>query len=227
MLLIENIETWGWEAAIRGCRNPKNSWNLSDSYWQALVPKPVKPSDFKYILGPNDLRLTSQLDQAGTEHRKFLRDIHVQFDVIAPMFWWAEFDTYKIATTRNSCSKMHKIHVKPFELSDFSHEGCDDVEYASQCLAATIATCEQLRQDFNATGERRYWRALIELLPEGFNMRATWDGSMETVLNILKQRDNHKLREEWGPICSKLLVEVPYLNHYYDILKGRKDWRDE
>jgi hypothetical protein len=224
MLIIENIETWGWEAAVRGCRNPKNSWHLSDSYWVPTEAHPSKPSDFKFVLGPNDLKLTSQLDAAGTEHRKFMRTIHVQFDVVAPTFWWAEFDTYKISTTRNSCSKMHKIHVKEFVRDDFSHDGCDEVDYASEELDRIIATCERLRQDFNRTGERKYWRALIELLPEGYNMRATWDGSFETVLNILKQRDNHKLKEEWGPICSKLLVEVPYLRHYYDVLKGRKDW---
>lgn len=227
MLIVENIETWGWEAALRGMRNAKNSWNLADSYWVPLTSNPVKPSDFKYVIGPNDLKLASQLDDAGSEHRKFLRDIHVQFDVVAPTFWWSEFDTYKVATTRNSCSKMHKIHVKEFVRDDFCHEGCDEVDYASDALDRTIVACEQLRQDFNRTQERKYWRALIELLPEGYLMRATWDGSMETVLNVLKQRDHHKLKEEWGPICSKLLVEVPYLRHFYDVLKGRKEWSDD
>lgn len=217
MIKIDQLETSGWAAAIRGMRNPLNSWAKSDSYWDY----PEHPD--RFILGENDLDLACRLIKAGPEHRKFLRMIHVQFDITGPMFWWAEYDTYKIATTRNSCSKMHKIHVKPFELDDFSHEGCEDVPYAYGHMLETIEVCEQLRQDFNETKERKYWRALIELLPESYNMKATWDGSMETVLNACHQRDHHKLYEEWAPMREYLFKNTPYLKVFYDTLYGKDD----
>lgn len=220
MIQVEHIETWGWEAAIRGMRNPKNSWHLSDSYWVPLEFEPQKPSDFFYNLGDNDRKLAMSLIKAGPEHCKFLRDVHVQFDVVAPVFWYSEFDTYKVATTRNSCSKMHKIHVKPFELSDFAHEGCDKIDYALGALLATIDTCERLRNDFNREGNRDYWRALIELLPESYMMRTTWDGSLKTVLDMEHQRKGHKLYEEWRQILTKLFQKVPYLEDFYKAVYG-------
>lgn len=217
MIKIDELETSGWNAAIRGMRNPLNSWAKSDSYWDC----PEYP--YRFVLGPNDLDLACRLIKAGPEHRKFLRMIHIQFDITGPMFWWAEYDTYKIATTRNSCSKMHKIHVKPFEIDDFSHEGCEEVPYARAHMLATIQVCEQLRVSFNETKERKYWRALIELLPESYNMKATWDGSMETLLNVCHQRDHHKLYEEWAPMREYLFENVPYLKVFYDALYGKDD----
>lgn len=217
MIKIDELETSGWNAAIRGMRNPLNSWAKSDSYWDC----PEYP--YRFVLGPNDLDLACRLIKAGPEHRKFLRMIHIQFDITGPMFWWAEYDTYKIATTRNSCSKMHKIHVKPFEIDDFSHEGCEEVPYARAHMLATIQVCEQLRVSFNKTKERKYWRALIELLPESYNMKATWDGSMETLLNVCHQRDHHKLYEEWAPMREYLFENVPYLKVFYDALYGKDD----
>lgn len=217
MIKIDELETSGWNAAIRGMRNPLNSWAKSDSYWDC----PEYP--YRFVLGPNDLDLACRLIKAGPEHRKFLRMIHIQFDITGPMFWWAEYDTYKIATTRNSCSKMHKIHVKPFEIDDFSHEGCEEVPYARAHMLATIQVCEQLRVSFNETKERKYWRALIELLPESYNMKATWDGSMETLLNACHQRDHHKLYEEWAPMREYLFENVPYLKVFYDALYGKDD----
>ncbi|MGN0245728.1 MAG: hypothetical protein ACI4DK_07165, partial [Lachnospiraceae bacterium] len=215
MVKIDELETSGWNAAIRGMRNPLNSWAKSDSFicdekhckhHEGCDNNCDRPDMF--VLGLNDLDLALRLIKAGPEHRKFLRMIHVQFDITGPMFWWAEYDTYKIATTRNSCSKMHKIHVKPFELDDFSHEGCNEVVYAGRHMMDTIEVCEQLRQDFNETKERKYWRALIELLPESYNMKATWDGSMETLLNACHQRDHHKLYEEWAPMREYLFENV-------------------
>lgn len=212
MIKLENIETFGWEAAIRGMRNPKNSWNKIDSVWN--------PENTLCMLGPNDKNLALRLIKAGSEHRKFLRMIHVQMDITAPMFWWSEFDTYKIATTRNSCSKMHTIHIKPFELDDFAHEECMNIPIAHDALLTVIDACEQLRLAYNIAQEREYWRALIELLPEGYMMKATWDGSMETLLSILKQRDHHKLKEEWEPFRQACFENIPYCETFYEAFIG-------
>lgn len=220
MIKLEHVCTSGWDAAMRGARNAKNSWKLSDSKWIPITANPRSPNDFRYVLGDHDLNLVQRLIRAGSEHRKFLRDIHVSFDVIAPSFWWAEFDTYKVATTRNSCSKMHKIHVNTFNEDCFSHECCDKIQYAKDGLRNTIAVCEQLRNDFNETGNRDYWRALIELLPESYHMRATWDGSMETVLTMTQQRRHHKLHEEWKPFRAALFEQVPYLREFAFALYG-------
>lgn len=216
MIKVENIETFGWEAAFRGMRNPKNSWNKSDSSFRAYV----KDVGIVYPcaqVGENDMKLASTLIKAGTEHRKFTRMIHVQMDITAPMFWWSEFDTYKIGTTRNSCSKMHTIHIKPFELDDFAHEGCKEIPMAYDALVEVILACDQLRNLFNETHDRKYWRALIELLPESYMMKATWDGSFETMLNIMHQRDGHKLKEEWEPFREACFDNIPYLEEFYNI----------
>lgn len=225
MIKIENIETFGWEAALRGMRNPKNSWNKSDSkYSNDIVWTPENIAKFgnnvmgyDYCIGENDMKLASTLTKAGTEHRKFTRMIHVQMDITAPMFWWSEFDTYKIGTTRNSCSKMHTIHIKPFELDDFAHEGCKEIPIAYDALVEVILACDQLRNLFNETHDRKYWRALIELLPESYMMKATWDGSFETMLNIMHQRDGHKLKEEWEPFRKACFDNIPYLEEFYNI----------
>lgn len=224
MVEIDKLQISGYEAAIRGMRNPLNSWDKSNSCWEIKSEDYYKVREnfnINFTLGPNDLDLACRLIKAGPEHRKFLRMIHIQFDITGPMFWWAELDTYKIATTRNSCSKMHKIHVKPFDLDDFSHEGCDEVVYARKHMIDTIEVCEQLRQDFNNTKDCKYWRALIELLPESYNMKATWDGSMETVLNICHQRNHHKLYEEWEPMREYLFDNIPYLKVFYEALYGK------
>lgn len=216
MIKVENIETFGWEAAFRGMRNPKNSWNKSDSSFRAYV----KDVGIVYPcaqVGENDMKLASTLVKAGTEHRKFTRMIHIQMDITAPMFWWSEFDTYKIGTTRNSCSKMHTIHIKPFELDDFAHEGCKEVPIAYDALVEVILACDQLRNLFNETHDRKYWRALIELLPESYMMKATWDGSFETMLNIMHQREGHKLKEEWEPFREACFDNIPYLEEFYNI----------
>lgn len=215
MIKVENVFVSGWDAAIRGMRNPLNSWAKSDSYRDF----PEQP--YKFVFGDNDKDLAMRLCKAGPEHRKFLRMVHVSMDITAPMFWWSEFDTYKVATTRNSCSKMHKIHAQEFTWDDFSFEGCSTVDYALEAMSYIKNVCERLRKDYNATNDRDYWRSLIELLPEGYLMKATWDGSMETVLNIMHQRDGHKLKEEWEPFRTACFEQIPYLKEFYDCMTER------
>ena len=210
MIKIENVEVMGWEAAVRGMRNPLESWDKSDSYWGMWEdPTPINPNDeIFFFVEKNDLTLMKKLAAAGSDHRKFMRMITVYCDVTAMQPWWAEFDTYKIATVRNSCSKMHRIHVKPFLLSDFSCEGCIEVPYAYKALVDTINVCERLRNDFNETHDKKYWRALIELLPEGYNMRATVMLNYEVLRNMYHARKNHKLTE-WHTFCDWIKT-LPY-----------------
>lgn len=216
MIKIENLTTSGWKAAVRGMRNPLNSWQKSDS--GTMIIQTASDAEFKqFCLGPNDMNLACRLIASGDEHAKFARMIHVSMDITAPQFWWSELDTYKVATTRNSCSKMHRVHIRPFELEDFTHEGCDEVDIAKDALINTINICEELRLRFNATQDKKYWRALIELLPEGYNMMATWDGPLATILNIIHQRKGHKL-DEWHAFCDYCLDNIPYCQEFYDAM---------
>lgn len=203
MIRIENIETYGFETAIRGMRNPMNSWDKSDS---EFVPWDIT----SFEIGKNDLDLMKRLFKGGTEHRKYLRMINVTMDITCHHTWWAEFDTYKIGTVRNSCSKMHKIHVKEFVPDDFSTEGI------KACGARTVEVfncvlieLERLRKAFNKTHEKKYWRAIIELLPMGYNIRATVQMNYEVAVNIIRQRKNHKL-DEWHVMVDELL-NLPYM----------------
>lgn len=200
MIKVENIDVYGFETAIRGMRNPLNSWNKIDSYF----------TEHGTSVGSNDLDLMQRLFKGGTEHRKFMRMINVTMDITAHHTWWAEFDTYKIGTVRNSCSKMHKIHVKKFVKDDFSWEGI------KECGGNTLATfewvlgeLERLRRLFNETHEKKYWRAIIELLPMGYNIRATVQMNYEVAYNIVKQRKGHKL-DEWHVLVDELL-KLPYM----------------
>lgn len=192
MIKLENIDVYGWEAAIRGARNPMNSWNQSDTSYGT--------GETDVEVGPRDLKLLRNLANAGPDHGKFLRMINVTMDITCHQVWWAEFDTYKVGTVRNSCSKMHKIHVKPFTLDDFSHEGCDEIPWARVALERTIEACEKLRVKFNETQDRKYWRALIELLPEGYNMRATVSLNYAVLKAMYHARKHHKLYE-WREFC--------------------------
>lgn len=205
MIKIENVEVFGWGAAIRGMRNPLNSWGKSDSSWLPLNDVSGHPVDggskLEFFAGNNDLALMKKLAAAGTDHRKFMRMINVTCDITAPMFWWSECDTYKVGTVRNSCSKMHTIHVKPFTLDDFSHEGCDVIPAAMDALEHVVNVCEHLRKLFNDTQDKKYWRALIELLPESFNMRATLQLNYEVLANMYHSRKAHKL-DEWRQFCE-------------------------
>ena len=203
---IENVGVYGFEAAIRGMRNPMNSWDRSDSDCKTIIR-----DNGKYVedfIGNNDLKLMKQLAKAGSVHAKYRRMITVTCDITAPMFWWAEYDTYKVGTVRNSCSKMHKIHIKPFVLDDFSHEGCDEITLAKDAMRYVIFVCEGLRELFNTTQEKKYWRAIIELLPESYNQKATLMLNYEVLANIYHSRKNHKL-DEWRDFC-KWIETLPY-----------------
>lgn len=204
MIKFETNDVWGFEWAFKGMRNPMNSWDKSDSNWL-----------FQEI-GENDLALARKLINAGSEHRKFLRQIYVSVDITAPMFWWFEYDTYKVGTTRNSCSKMHKIHVKPFEYDDFSHEGIDELEQGmKELFMLYIQMLEVLRNKFNETQEKKYWRALIEMLPEGYNMRATVTMTYENIYAMRQQRKGHKL-DEWRIDFFNWSDELPHLKELFD-----------
>ena len=195
-----------WEIVIEGMRNPMNSWEKSDTDY-AL---------FSCTLGENDHKLMMGLAKGGPVHAKYRRMIPVMFTVTAPTFWWIEFDTYKIGTTRNSCSKMHKIHVEPFTLDNFAHEGLEQVPEALEVLEDTIACCEYLRKMFNQTQEKRYWRALIELLPHGYMMKATISLNYEVLVNIYQGRRHHKV-DEWHTFCD-WIESLPYA----EIIIGRE-----
>lgn len=215
MIKIEHIETYGWEAAIRGARNPLNSWDKSDSGWRLpflesdIVADIRCTDDYYYVIGKEDARLMKNLVQAGTDHGKFMRMIGISMDITSHQAWWAEFDTYKVATVRNSCSKMHTIHVKAFEPDDFSHEGIDAVGGTTKAqFMNTLAELEYLRQTFNRTQERKYWRALIELLPSGYNLRATVTLNYAVARNQYHARKAHKL-SEWVDYC-RTLEGLPY-----------------
>lgn len=203
MIKIEKTQVLGFEAAIRGMRNPLNSWERSDSTYE------MYPCEDEYRLGENDLELAKKLVAAGTDHSKFMRMIAVWTDITAPQFWWHEYDTYKVATVRNSCSKMHTIHIKPFEYNDFSHDGIDAVEgpYRHH-FEIYINTLEKLRQRFNATKDKQCWRALIEMLPESYNMRATVMLNYQVLRNMYHARKNHKLTE-WHDFCE-WIEALPY-----------------
>lgn len=204
MFKIENVEVFGWEAAIRGMRNPMNSWEKSDSY---VITNAFDMPD--YHVGLNDGGLMKRLVGAGSDHGKFMRMINVSCDIAAMQPWWMEFDTYKVGTVRNSCSKMHKIHVKEFAYDDFEHRGIDEVgEVAVAALESMIDTCNFLRSRFNDTKEKKYWRALIELLPEGYVMRATVQLNYQVLRNMYHARKNHKL-VEWHEFCA-WVESLPY-----------------
>ena len=215
MIKVENIETFGLYGAMRGMRNPLNSWDKADT-------TVYQGHDKEFVnIGVNDLNLATRLIKAGTEHRKFLRMIHVQMDVTAPLYWWKEADTYKVGTTANSCSTMHKIAAKEFALDDFSHDHLfnDAVVYngyvSTSVLECVIGALNEFRNLYLETKDKRYWWQMIQLLPSSYNQRRTWDISMETLLSILHQRKNHKL-DEWNEFRDVCLEQVPYLKEFYE-----------
>lgn len=197
-----------WEIIIEGMRNPKNSWHLSDSLFRMFISSENELCEPWVDIGPNDHDLMMRLAKGGPVHAKYRRMIPVTFTVRAPTFWWIEFDTYKVGTVRNSCSKMHKIHVAPFTLDDFAHEGCAEIPEAMETLQNTIARLEWLRQRFNETQDKRYWRALLELLPHGYMMKATIFLSYEVLHNIYHGRRHHKV-VEWHTFCD-WIEQLPY-----------------
>ena len=221
MIKIENTEIVGWEAAIRGMRNPLNSWEKSDSKWYSIgIPtnNPAAINDKylsqKYCIGDNDLDLMKRLRNAGTDHRKFMRMITVYVDITAPLYWWKEFDTYKVGTVANSCSTMHKIHAKEFTLEDFSCEHLFDTPESEfndsmDVLKEVIDILNLYRDHFVKNPHRKdYWWQLIQLLPSSYNQRRTVMLNYEVLANIYKSRRNHKL-DEWHVFCE-WIENLPY-----------------
>lgn len=208
MLKVENIEVVGWEAAIRGMRNPKNSWAKSDSGPECPYGKEKCCGECQqnFCIGPNDKQLMMTLRNAGTDHRKFMRMITVYLDITAPLYWWKEFDTYKVGTVANSCSTMHKITDKPFELDDFSHEhlGFQSV----RVLKDTIKVMNDFREEFIKDHEKENWWQLIQLLPSSYNQKRTVMLNYEVLANIYKSRRHHKL-DEWHTLCDRI-ESLPY-----------------
>ena len=212
MLKIENFEVTGWEAAIRGMRNPKNSWEKSDTvygtYYGELNGHPCLDTD-GFTLGANDLDLMTRLRNAGTDHRKFMRMIIVYLDITAPLYWWKEFDTYKDGTVANSCSTMHKIADKEFTLEDFSCEHLENSWLAH--LKETIRLLNEARDAYhwcNTDAKKEWWWQMIQLLPSSYNQRRTVMLNYEVLANMYKSRRNHKL-DEWHTFCD-WIEELPY-----------------
>lgn len=231
MLKIENAEVFGWEHAIRGMRNPMNSWEKSDSEFITADgdhhditgnsgPWYGEDGWSENLIGPNDQKLMTQLAKAGTDHRKFMRMITVYLDITAPLYWWKEFDTYKVGTVANSCSTMHKIAEKEFTLEDFSCEHLVDEEnvsyssnalcmpYFKSALDAVIMLLNTARTLYLETKEKTYWWQMIQLLPSSYNQKRTVMLNYEVLANIYKSRRNHKL-DEWHTLCD-WIETLPY-----------------
>ena len=215
MLKIENTEVIGWEAAIRGMRNPMNSWDKSDSvkcYANANCPGICKNNVSGICIGFNDLDLMTRLRNAGTDHRKFMRMITVYLDITAPLYWWKEFDTYKVGTVANSCSTMHKIADKEFTMEDFSVEHLNDDRSAEvsnlEWFEYLIIHLNRDRRRFIETKDKQYWWQMIQLLPSSYNQKRTVMLNYEVLANIYKSRRNHKL-DEWHTFCD-WIESLPY-----------------
>lgn len=222
MIKFENTEVMGFEGAFRGMRNPLNSWDKSDSMLclrdagDCLVipavgcPKNGEFDEDCYCIGENDMDLAKRLIKSGSDHRKFLRQIIVSVDITAPLYWWKEFDTYKVGTVANSCSTMHKIHSKPIELSDFSFDNVtgDGIDLQNM-YKNVVSDCELLRIKYLNTKDKKYWRALIQLLPCSYNQRRTVTLNYETLRNIYGSRRNHKL-DEWSIGFMNWIKSLPY-----------------
>ena len=244
---FENTEVWGFEHAIRGMRNPKESWNKSDSFIcregigdckkcpflvdnHSLSPDECqRESEFDekngvFIIGENDMKLMKTLIKAGPEHRKFLRQIFISVDITAPLYWWKEFDTYKVGTVADSCSTMHKLKDTPitvdcFEMGDFadSNEESNNYNlYTKNMWSKLIDHLEALRKEFNETEDRRYWKELIRLLPESWLQKRTVTMSYENVVNMYSQRMNHKLTE-WSKDFIQWVYSLPYFKELFTV----------
>lgn len=203
MIKIENVDVMGWKHAIRGMRNPMNSWDKSDSYFGG---------EQTWFVGKNDLDLMHRLFMGGTEHRKFMRMIVVYMDITAPLYWWKEFDTYKVGTVANSCSTMHKIHSKEFTIDDFSHEHLSGTSL--DMLGMLIEWLNDCRKSFVEQKHKEDWWQLIQLLPSSYNQKRTVMMNYEVASTIIRQRTGHKL-DEWN-ILVKELHNLPYLDEIMD-----------
>ena len=210
MIKIENIEVFNFDGAFRGLRNPMNSWNKSDSYIDALTNK--------YIVGENDLKLAQRMIGAGTDESKFMRQIFVSMDITAPLYWWKEADTYKIATVANSCSTMHKITSDEITEENYSFDPepdkpltdlpTNDYVRILDIKNRAVADVEWLRKKYNETKDKRYWRLLIQINPDGWLQKRTWTGNYQNLRNMYFARKNHKLIE-WRQFCQ-IIEQLPY-----------------
>ena len=207
MITLENVSATGFEAAIRGMRNPMNSWDKSDSDFNA------KYAPYNVRFGANDKKLMINLVKAGSDHRKFMRMINVTMDVKAPLYWWKEFDTYKVGTVANSCSTMHKIHDKEFTLDDFSHEHL--VNPSMYILKTTISALNCWRDSYNLYYDKEYWWQMIQLLPSSYNQLRTVQLNYEVLYNIYFARKDHKL-DEWHTFCEEL-KKLPLMESFIEI----------
>lgn len=231
MIKVDKIDIWGFQHAIRGMRNPMNSWDKSDSEFlnceciEYLMDTDTVCSrciyrnsdscfnshEFTWI-GPNDFSLMKSLYHGGPEHRKYLRQIMVSMDILAPLYWWKEFDTYKVGTTANSCSTMHKIHAKEFVIDDFSHDELD--EFGMAMLTNIINYLNENRRYYISTKKREYWWQMIQILPTSYNQLRTVTMNYENVVSIIHQRKNHKLNE-WNEFVD-ILSGFPLIKDLYD-----------
>lgn len=234
MLKIQNLSVMNFENAVRGARNPMNSWDRMDSYTTHIEnPETLNTAPFQFFMGENDLNLTKRLVKAGSDHRKFLRQIFVSVDVTAPLYWWKEYDTYKVGTVANSTSTMHKIHAKEFERSDFS---CERLHYrALKTLELTIDELNYWRTIYNEGGQvdngdwtvtvyqpknSEIWHNLIQLLPSSYNQLRTCTLNYENLLNIYFARKNHKL-PEWHTF-REMIEKLPYMNEYIGVFENKE-----
>ena len=206
MLKIENLEVVGLEAAIRGMRNPMNSWDKSDSGIQTVCGLEGGGCGEQFVVGDADLQTMKNLSNGGPVHGKFKRMIKVYCDITAPLYWWKEFDTYKIGTNCNSCSTMHKIHAKRFYLQDFSSEHLNAEN--EQFMLDMVVMLNRAREKFLVTGEKQYWWQMIQLLPTSYNQRRTIELNYEVLTAMYRDRKNHKL-DEWHTLCD-VIEELPY-----------------
>ena len=202
MILVENIDAYGFDHAIRAMRNPMNSWDKSDSEWT-----PANFCDNRFIVGDDDMGLMNRLFKAGVEHRTYARMIYVWMDITAPLFWWKEADRYSVGKSQVSTSTMHKIHAKEFTLADFSHEHLHDM--FSHQLRDTIIVLNNARSKYIETKDKDYWWQMIQLLPSSYNQKRTICMSYEVVFKIIKERTGHKL-DEWRTFVE-ILKTLPYV----------------
>lgn len=219
MIKIDKTEVFGWESAIRGMRNPMNSWDKSDSKW--YYNDDCDWED-KFVVGSNDLKLMKSLSKAGADHGKFLRMINVTCDINAPLYWWKEFDTYKVSTVANSCSTMHKIHAKDFTFADFSCEHLyttlGESYEAMDCLTDVIDCLNKYRKLYLETKEKFWWWQMIQLLPSSYNQKRTIQLNYQVLKNMYNARKSHKL-DEWKLLC-KWCETLPY---FKEICLGEDD----
>ena len=209
MIKFNNTAVMNFENAMRGARNPLNSWARSDSSYD---------ENGNFVFGLNDLDLAKRLCQAGNDHRKFIRQIFISVDITAPIYWWKEYDTYKVGTVANSTSTMHKIHSKPFELADFSTDHMTDE--ALDTMTVMVESLEEIRLKYMETKDKALWYSLIQLLPESYHQMRTCTMSYENAIAMYNARHNHKL-EEWHTFCD-WVCELPYFMELFPFIKDGK-----